>query len=175
MPVFRRPDSSLITDPHQQAELMATLALRVRRIGSRPSATLPQVVAARHLAPAAASALLEDFDLPGTRHYAGRDVIALFPETPDLAQLEQTFLRPHRHADAEVRFLLWGEGIFGFVLPDGSQVEITVTAGDLIDIAPETEHWFRLGEARELIALRLFSDQPRWAALFTGTVRQFTP
>lgn len=60
------------------------------------------------------------------------------------------------------------KGIFGFVLPGGDQIEITVEAGDLLRVPAGTEHWFRLGPRRTVVAVRLFGANPDWRADYTG-------
>jgi 1,2-dihydroxy-3-keto-5-methylthiopentene dioxygenase len=48
-----------------------------------------------------------------------------------LNTLLSKFNRCHTHADDEVRYIIDGEGVFGFVRPDGSQVELTITSKSL--------------------------------------------
>ena len=64
--------------------------------------------------------------------YTSRDLIVLHPDVPNLDGLLSKFNNVHTHADDEVRYIVDGEGIFGFVRPDGSQVELTVQASEYI-------------------------------------------
>ena len=55
--------------------------------------------------------------------YQDRDLVILYPELPNLDNLLAKFQSCHTHADDEVRYIIEGEGVFGFVLPDGSLIE----------------------------------------------------
>lgn len=101
--------------------------------------------------------------------YKNYDLVVLNYETPKLDQLMGQFERCHVHDDDEVRYILSGEGVFGFVLPGGHQVELTVGAGDLALIPANTEHWFRLSQKRSIKAIRYFSTNEKWEARYTGT------
>jgi 1,2-dihydroxy-3-keto-5-methylthiopentene dioxygenase len=79
------------------------------------------------------------------------------------------FDKVHTHSDDEVRYIIDGEGIFGFVLPDGRQVELTVETGDYINVPADTEHWFHLTEKRRIKAVRYFTSAEGWVANYTGT------
>src|SRR5262245_11488703 len=54
--------------------------------------------------------------------YQTRDLIVLHQAVPKLDEMLAKFDRCHTHDDVEVRYIVDGEGIFGFVRPDGSQV-----------------------------------------------------
>ena len=76
--------------------------------------------------------------------YKTRDLIAIHPAFPNLDAMLSKFDKCHTHADDEVRYIVAGEGIFGFVRPDGSQVELTVEAEEYIKVPANSEHWFYL-------------------------------
>ena len=61
--------------------------------------------------------------------YQSRDLIVLHPDIPNLSILLEKFSRIHTHDDDEVRYIVDGSGIFGFVLSDEEQVLLTVKAG----------------------------------------------
>jgi len=73
-------------------------------------------------------------------------------------------------ADDEVRYIIDGEGVFGFVLPPSlpSQMELTVQPEAYINVPAGTEHWFYLTPQRRLKALRYFTGTEGWTPLYTG-------
>lgn len=114
---------------------------------------------------------LDDYfkQLQQTANYQSRDLIVLHPEVPNLDALLAKFDRIHTHADDEVRYIIDGEGIFGFVRPDGSQVELTVQAEEYINVPAGTEHWFYLTPKRRIKAIRYFTGTEGWVPQYTGT------
>jgi 1,2-dihydroxy-3-keto-5-methylthiopentene dioxygenase len=107
--------------------------------------------------------------LQPTAGYLSRDLIVLHPETPNLEALLAKFERIHTHADDEVRYILDGEGVFGFVCPDRSQVELTVEAEEYINVPAGTEHWFYLTSQCRIKAIRYFTGIEGWVPQYTGT------
>ena len=106
--------------------------------------------------------------------YSKRDLIVLHPEVPNLDALLAKFSRCHTHADDEVRYIVDGEGTFGFVCPDGSQVQLTVQAEEYINVPAGTEHWFVLTDARRIKAVRYFVGTEGWVPEYTETeIREF--
>jgi 1,2-dihydroxy-3-keto-5-methylthiopentene dioxygenase len=97
----------------------------------------------------------------------------LHPETPNLDTLLSKFERCHTHADDEVRYIIDGEGVFGFVRPDGSQVELTVQAEEYINVPAGTEHWFHLTDYKRIKAIRYFSGTEGWVPEYTDTEINF--
>lgn len=101
--------------------------------------------------------------------YQTRDLIVIHPDLPDLDALLQKFEKCHTHEDDEVRYVVDGEGVFGFVRPDGSQVELKIEAGEYINVPAGTEHWFYLTPSRRVKAVRYFSSMAGWVPEYTGT------
>ena len=101
--------------------------------------------------------------------YQSRDLIVLHPDIPNLDALLSKFDKCHIHADDEVRYIVAGEGIFGFVRPDGSQIEVTVQPEEFINVPANTEHWFYLTGARKVKAVRYFTTTEGWTPEYTGT------
>lgn len=101
--------------------------------------------------------------------YVSRDLIVLSPKTPNLDELLKKFDSAHTHADDEVRYIVDGEGVFGFTRPDGSQIELTVEAKDYINVPKDTEHWFYLTDKKRIKAVRYFSGMDGWTPEYTGT------
>ncbi|ASC69780.1 Acireductone dioxygenase [Halomicronema hongdechloris C2206] len=106
--------------------------------------------------------------LKATAGYQSRDLIALHPQVPNLEALLAKFDKIHTHADDEVRYIIDGEGVFGFVRPDGSQVRLTVQPEEYINVPAGTEHWFYLTAARRIKAIRYFSGTDGWTPEYTG-------
>jgi len=103
----------------------------------------------------------------------GYDLVVLHDDVPKLDELLSTFAQCHTHPDDEVRYIVDGQGVFGFVMPDKSQVELTVIAPEYISVPKDIEHWFHLTEARRIKAVRIFMKGERWEANFTGTETRF--
>jgi 1,2-dihydroxy-3-keto-5-methylthiopentene dioxygenase len=111
--------------------------------------------------------------LQATSGYQSRDLMFFHPQLPELDQLLAKFGRAHTHNHDEVRYVIAGAGIFGFVRPDGSQVELTVHAEEYINIPAGTEHWFYLTTYRTIKAVRYFIDTNGWTPAYTETPIRF--
>jgi 1,2-dihydroxy-3-keto-5-methylthiopentene dioxygenase len=107
--------------------------------------------------------------------YQSRDLIVLHPEIPNLDALLSKFNSCHYHTDAEVRYIVAGEGVFGFVRPDGSQVELTVQPEEYINVPANTEHWFYLTPSKRIKAVRYFTTTEGWTPEYTTTAIKFRP
>lgn len=104
--------------------------------------------------------------------YQTRDLIVLHSEVPQLDELLQKFISCHTHDDDEVRYIIDGEGVFGFVRPDGSQVALKVEAGEYINVPRDTEHWFHLTDSKRIKAVRYFTNTEGWTPRYTETERR---
>ncbi|ACK65216.1 Acireductone dioxygenase ARD [Rippkaea orientalis PCC 8801] len=105
--------------------------------------------------------------------YQSRDLIVLHRNIPNLDDLLAKFERCHTHRDDEVRYIIDGEGVFGFVRPDGSQVELTVQAQEYVNVPANTEHWFHLTATKRIKAVRYFTSTEGWTPEYTGTEIRF--
>jgi 1,2-dihydroxy-3-keto-5-methylthiopentene dioxygenase len=104
--------------------------------------------------------------------YHSRDLIVLHPDTPNLDGLLEKFRPPHTHAEDEVRYIVEGEGTFGFIAPDGQQMELTIQAEEYINVPANTPHWFYLSPQRRIKAVRYFSGTEGWVPEYIdATVR----
>lgn len=110
-----------------------------------------------------------------TAGYQFCDLIVLHSKLRDLDALLSKFDKSHIHADAEVRYIIAGEGVFGFVSSDGSQMELTVQPEDYINVPKGTEHWFYLTELRQIKAVRYFTTTEGWVPEYTGTEIRMSP
>lgn len=107
--------------------------------------------------------------------YQSCDLIVLHPGVENLDALLAKFDRIHTHADDEVRYIIDGEGVFEFIRPDGSQVELTIQAEDYIRVPAGTEHLFYLTPKRRIKAIRYFSSTEGWVPRYTGTEIHLRP
>lgn len=107
--------------------------------------------------------------------YQARDLIVIHPDIPNLDQMLAKFEKCHTHADPEVRYIVAGEGVFGFVRPDGSQVELNIEPSEYINVPAGSEHWFHLTSTRKIKAVRYFVDSSGWTPIYTGTSIRIQP
>lgn len=105
--------------------------------------------------------------------YQDRDLIVLNPQTPNLDTLLSKFERPHTHGDDEVRYVIDGEGVFGFICADGSQMELTMEAQEYINVPAGAEHWFHLTPTKRIKAIRYFTNTEGWIPQYTQTPIRF--
>jgi 1,2-dihydroxy-3-keto-5-methylthiopentene dioxygenase len=104
--------------------------------------------------------------------YHSRDLIVLHPDIPNLDGLLEKFKPPHTHAEDEVRYIIEGEGIFGFIAPEGQQMELTIQAEEYVNVPANTPHWFYLTPQRRIKAVRYFSGTEGWVPEYiNATVR----
>ncbi|QIR40010.1 acireductone dioxygenase [Tolypothrix sp. PCC 7910] len=107
-------------------------------------------------------------ELQQTAGYQSRDLVVLHPGIPNLDDLMAKFASIHTHADDEVRYIIDGEAVFGFVRPDGSQVELTVQPEEYINVPAKTEHWFHLTPKNRVKAVRYFISTEGWVPKYTA-------
>lgn len=100
--------------------------------------------------------------------YQSVDVISLDSSHPDKEALRGKFLSEHRHSEDEVRFFADGCGLFALHIDD-KVYEILCERGDLLSVPANTPHWFDLGPAPSLLAIRFFNNPDGWIAHYTGS------
>jgi 1,2-dihydroxy-3-keto-5-methylthiopentene dioxygenase len=178
MATLHLDNGTTLTDLAAIANELACLNIQLRRwpIGSDPSLT--GLLAQPSLGDGEKAQVLAGLDhyfqqLQTESGYTSRDLIVLHPQISGLEELLAKFDRVHTHTDDEVRYIIDGEGIFGFVRPDGSQVELTVQAQDYINVPADTEHWFYLTPTRRIKAVRYFIGTAGWVPQYTDTVIRF--
>ncbi len=111
--------------------------------------------------------------LKASAGYQSRDLIVLHPDVPNLDALLSKFDACHYHTDDEVRYIVAGEGVFGFMRPDGTQVEVTVQPEEYINVPANTEHWFHLTPTKRIKAVRYFTTTEGWTPEYTATEIKF--
>ena len=98
----------------------------------------------------------------GASSYPNADVIAIRPDLPGLDGALAKFDRLHYHDDDEVRAIVGGEGVFGFMAQDDRQFLLHIVAGEYISVPARTWHWFYCTDSKNITALRLFEDMTGW-------------
>ena len=178
MAILKLEDGTSYTDLQLIKDELASLnvTLNYWSVGNNPQ--LRELLAKDSLTGDEKEVILQGLDryfkqLKQTEGYQSRDLIALHPGIPNLDELLAKFKPVHFHADNEVRYIIDGEGIFGFVRPDGSQVELTIQPEEYINVPARTEHWFYLTSNRRIKAIRYFSNTEGWVPEYTGTEIRF--
>ncbi|HLO86931.1 MAG TPA: acireductone dioxygenase [Nostocaceae cyanobacterium] len=173
MAILKLENGKTITDLSAITAELAPLNIRLDRWIVGDNAQIKQLLAQPKLSEDEKEQVLQGLDgyfqqLQQTAGYTSRDLIVLHPQTPNLDTLLTKFDQIHTHADDEVRYVIDGEAIFGFVRPDGSQVELTVQPEEYINVPAGTEHWFYLTPARRVKAVRYFIGTEGWVPQYTG-------
>lgn len=174
MAILKLEDGTSYTDLQLISNELASLNVKLNywSVGNNPQ--LRDLLAKDSLTEEQKEVVLQGLDnyfeqLKQTAGYQERDLIVLHPDTPNLDQLLAKFNRVHTHADDEVRYIIDGEGVFGFVRPDGSQVELTIQPEEYINVPAKAEHWFHLTSTRRVKAVRYFSNTEGWVPEYTDT------
>jgi 1,2-dihydroxy-3-keto-5-methylthiopentene dioxygenase len=177
MAILKFEHGQTVTDSVAIADALAPLGIQLNNwpVGTDPG--LCALLAQDALDDPEKEQVLESLDhyfaeLAATAGYQSRDLIVLHPQVPNLDVLLAKFNRCHTHADDEVRYIVAGDGIFGFVRPDGSQIELTVEAEEYINVPAGTEHWFYLSDRQRVKAVRYFTTAG-WTPDYTGTEIRF--
>ncbi|HEY9823812.1 MAG TPA: cupin domain-containing protein [Stenomitos sp.] len=172
MAILHLESGHAITDAAEIGDHLAGLGVHLRQWPLAEAAA--DLLSQPALDDAQKEALLESLDhyfevLQTDLGYQSRDLIVLHPDIPNLGELLAKFSRPHTHADDEVRYIIDGEGVFGFVGPDGAQMELTIQPEEYINVPAGTEHWFYLTPQRRIKAVRYFIDTTGWTPEYTDT------
>jgi 1,2-dihydroxy-3-keto-5-methylthiopentene dioxygenase len=172
MAILQLEDGTTYTDVEVIASTLAPLGVQLNRWAVSDQPELQPLLAQQELSEAEKQQVLTALDhyfiaLQHTAGYRSRDLIALHPDMPNLEVLLAKFDKIHTHADDEVRYIIDGEGVFGFVQPDGTQVRLTVQPEEYINVPAGTEHWFYLTPSRRIKAVRYFTDTAGWVPQYT--------
>jgi 1,2-dihydroxy-3-keto-5-methylthiopentene dioxygenase len=110
--------------------------------------------------------------------YTKADVVNVNSSTPGLDAMLAKFSTEHWHEEEEVRFIIYGRGVYHVHLPGGRSVaKLEVEAGDMIRVPRGTLHWFNLCAEREIKAIRFFQDPAGWTPYYTysGLEKHYEP
>jgi 1,2-dihydroxy-3-keto-5-methylthiopentene dioxygenase len=174
------PNGTIHHQPAEISQLLSPLKVELQYWDTGNDAELNGLLAQDQLNDDEKERVLGKLDryfqhLQATAGYKSRDAIVLHPDTPNLSELLAKFARPHTHADDEVRYVVAGAGVFGFVLPDGNQLELTIESGEYINVPQGTEHWFHLTPKSTIKAIRYFTNTTGWTPEYTDTkIETFT-
>lgn len=174
MALLRREDGRAISDVDKIRAELSPLGIELAEWPFERMPKISALLAVNVLGDEEKDELLRAFDNRFEEQkkcygYQARDLVVLHTNTPKLDELLKIFNKCHTHADDEVRYIVDGSGIFGFVMPDGEQVLLTVQAGEYIRVPAKTEHWFVLDQRRCIKAIRYFTNKEGWVANYTGT------
>ncbi|NJK36933.1 MAG: cupin domain-containing protein [Oscillatoriales cyanobacterium RM2_1_1] len=179
MAILQLEDGTIYTHAEDIMPRLAALNVNLQEWPIENNAQLCALIDQETLTELEKQQVLEGLDfyfqqLQQSAGYEARDLIVLHPELPDLRIILNKFEQCHTHADDEVRYIIDGEGIFGFVCPDGSQIELTVQPEEYINVPAGTEHWFHLTEAKRVKAIRYFTSTAGWTPEYTGSPVRFS-
>ncbi|MDZ7961463.1 MAG: acireductone dioxygenase [Aulosira sp. DedQUE10] len=173
MAILRLENGTQYKDIADITRELASLNIQLNHWTVGENSELHQLLAQDSLNEDEKSQVLQALDsyfeqLQQTASYQSRDLIVLHPGIANLDELLAKFATIHTHADDEVRYIIDGEAIFGFVRPDGSQVELTVQPEEYINVPAKTEHWFHLTPQRRVKAVRYFISTEGWIPEYTA-------
>ena len=174
MAILQLEDSTTYTEFSDITRELAPLNIQLKRCCVRKNLALPGLLGQDILSVAQKEQVLQAVDnhfeeLKRTAGFQWRDLIVLHPGSPHLYALITHFDRCHIHPDDEALYIVAGECIFGFVRPDGSQVELIVQAQEYINVPGGTEHWFCPTASLHLKAVRYFTTVGGWTPQYTDT------
>ena len=178
MAILRLEDGTTYTELTDITRELAPLNIRLNRWSVGDDQQLHRLLAKEMLNDLEKEQILAALDgyfeeLQRTADYQSRDLIVLHPEIPNLDAMLAKFNPIHTHSEDEVRYIVDGEGIFGFVRPDETQIELTVQPEEYVNVPAKTEHWFCLTAARRVKAVRYFTGTEGWTPEYTARKIRF--
>ncbi|MBD2579257.1 cupin domain-containing protein [Oscillatoria sp. FACHB-1406] len=180
MAILQLEDGTTYTQTDDIARELAALNVNLARWPVGDNETLQTLLAKAALDEAEKEEVLQSIDryfeqLKQEAGYQTRDLIVLHPDIPNLDALLAKFQRCHTHGDDEVRYIIEGEGVFGFVTPEGKQMELTIQPEEFINVPAGTEHWFYLTPQKRIKAVRYFTSMEGWVPEYTETAIRMRP
>lgn len=172
MAILRLEDGTTYTQRDDIARELAPLNIHLKYWNIGDNSHLRYLLAQENLNEEEKEQVLTALDnyfeeLQRTAGYQSRDLLVLHPLL-NLDALLAKFNQIHTHALDEVRYIIDGEAIFGFVRPDSTQMELIVQPEEYINVPAGTEHWFHLTAARRVKAVRYFSGTEGWIPEYTA-------
>ena len=180
MAVLKLENGKIFTQLEDIIRELAPLNVQLNYWQVSDNPAIKQLIAKENLTEEEKEELLQSLEhyfahLKQAAGYQDRDLLILHPNTPGLDTLLSKFNRCHTHADDEVRYIIDGAGVFGFVRPDGSQVELTIQPEEYINVPAGTEHWFYLTLKHRIKVVRYFINTEGWLPEYTNTEIRFQP
>lgn len=178
MAALQFEDGTICTNFSEIADKLTPLNVQIERLPEVSKPYIQELLGLDILSLAEKEEILSAYDhyfvqFQSIAGYQWRDLTVMHPGSPYLEKLIALFDRCHTHQDDEALLILTGECIFGFVLPDTSQVELTMQAQEYLNIPSGTEHWFRPTGLLHLKAVRYFTTIGGWTPEYTNTQIQF--
>jgi 1,2-dihydroxy-3-keto-5-methylthiopentene dioxygenase len=102
--------------------------------------------------------------------YQSADVVAMFPEIPNIDDFLKPFQKEHYHTENEIRLVVDGSGVFSINPKTSSVFHVDMRPGDLISVPTGTWHWFNLNADKRIKAVRVFESKEGWAAIYPEDV-----
>lgn len=100
--------------------------------------------------------------------YQSADVVALWPDFPNLEKVLEPFRGEHYHTENEIRLIVDGEGVFSINPRTAPVFDVEMVAGDFISVPAGTWHWFDLTALRRIKAVRIFESTEGWTAIYVN-------
>ena len=178
MAILQLEDSTTYTDLRHIARELASLNIQIDRLPLAPNTYVSELLERDLLSLIQKEQILVSADkhfeeLKRRAGYQWRELTLLHPGSPYLYALISQFDRCHIHEDNEALYILAGECIFGFVRPDGSQVELILQPQEYINVPAGVEHWFCPTALLHLKAVRYFTTTSGWTPQYTETEIRF--
>jgi 1,2-dihydroxy-3-keto-5-methylthiopentene dioxygenase len=173
MATLRLIDENLtITDPNEVRTRLAPFGIQFEQWEVRPEIT-PESNGDAVLA--AYRERIENVAREGG--YTKVDVVDVNPSTPGLDTMLARFSNEHWHDEDEVRFTVYGRGLYHVHVPNGPVAALEVHLGDMIRVPRGTLHWFDLCGDRTIKSVRFFQDPAGWTPHYSesGLEQQHQP
>lgn len=97
----------------------------------------------------------------GARQGYRADVVCFHPAFPHLDVIVSKFGSVHYHFEHEHWYFIDGEAKFGFLGDDGTKFEITVGAGESLQVPEGCWQYFALTEKKRMKSMRFFWTEGR--------------
>ncbi|MEG4015143.1 MULTISPECIES: acireductone dioxygenase [unclassified Microcoleus] len=173
MAVLQLEDGTTYSDICAIASQLAILNIEVDRLLTKKNPAVQEILIQDILSVTEKQQILSAFNskfeqLKRTSGCQWCDLKVLHPGSPQIYPLMTQSDRTHTHADAEVLHVLAGECVFGFVYPNGSQVQLMLQAEEYIKVPSNTEHWFYLTPLLYLKAVQYYTTAQGWVPQYTN-------
>ncbi|MEA5513616.1 acireductone dioxygenase [Nodularia sp. UHCC 0506] len=174
MPTLLLDDGTIKRDFHEIVREISPLGIHLKHYDSGTSLLCPHLLEQDVLTGAEKNSIIELHNsvfefLQQENGYMWCDVLNIHPGLPNLQNLIATYSRYHHHTAPEALYILAGEMIFGFVKPDGQQVQLLIQSQDYIHILAGVEHWSSPTALLDLKAVRYFTSVEGWIPNYTET------
>ena len=174
MPTLLLDDGTIKSDFDEIVREIAPLGIRLKHYDPGTSLLFPQLLEQDILTDTEKQQIIELHNsvfefLQQENGYMWADLLNLHPGSPNFQNLIATYNRYHHHTAPEALYLLAGEMIFGFVKPDGQQIQLLIQSQNYIHIPAGVEHWCSPTALLHLKAVRYFTTAEGWVPNYTET------